>query len=86
MRKTQEILRLFVSLSSPKGGEGWGEEALRDQGEIHWMFGVRCWMFLGFMGEGRGEVVLGDQGTKFQISIRKLILAITLKPRRGDIL
>ena len=29
-----------VSLSSPKGGEGWGEEALRAQGKMHWMFDV----------------------------------------------
>ena len=31
-----------VSLSSPKGGEGRGEEALRVHGEIHWVLDVRC--------------------------------------------
>jgi hypothetical protein len=34
-----------VSLSSPKGGEGWGEEASGLMGKYHSMFGVQSSMF-----------------------------------------
>jgi len=39
-----------VSLSSPKGGEGWGEEASGLRGKFHWMLDVGRSMFPRFMG------------------------------------
>jgi hypothetical protein len=30
--------RLFDSLSSPKGGEGWGEVAFREKGKLNFSF------------------------------------------------
>jgi hypothetical protein len=48
-----------VSLSSPKGGEGWGEEGSGLKGKFHWFFGVRRSMFdvrcSPVHGKGRGE-------------------------------
>jgi hypothetical protein len=46
-----------VPLSSPKGGEGWGEEASGLMGKFHCMFSVRYSRF-----QIHGEMVLRIQG------------------------
>jgi hypothetical protein len=40
-------------LSSPKGGEGWGEEASGHMGKFHWVFNVRYLKLPGSWGGGR---------------------------------
>ena len=50
-----------------------GVRSLRVPGEAHWMFDVRCSQV---DGEGRGELVFGEQGAKLRISDLSFVLAV----------